>query len=56
MRYLLSHQESDRLLFRPIAKTDFDTWLPFFKSKAAMQHWSMGNLTAEEYPHQWYEK
>ncbi|MEN8769475.1 MAG: GNAT family N-acetyltransferase [Candidatus Arcticimaribacter sp.] len=56
MRYLLSHQESDRLLFRPIAETDFETWLPFFKSKAAMQHWPMGNLTAEEYAHQWYEK
>ncbi len=30
MRYLLSHQESDRLLFRPIAETDFEAWLPFF--------------------------
>lgn len=56
MRYLLSHQESERLLFRPIQETDFETWLPFFKSKVAMQHWPMGNRTPEEYAHQWYEK
>ena len=56
MRYLLSHQESERLLFRPILETDFEAWLPFFKSTIAMQHWSMGNLTIEEYAHQWYEK
>ena len=56
MRYLLSHQESERLLFRPIQETDFEAWLPFFKSKVAMQHWPMGNMTPEEYAHQWYEK
>lgn len=56
MRYLLSHQESERLLFRPIQETDFETWLPFFKNKVAMQHWTMGNRTPEEYAHQWYEK
>ena len=56
MRYLLSHQESERLLFRPIQETDFKDWLPFFKSKVAMQHWPLGNLTIEEYAHQWYEK
>ena len=56
MRYLLSHQESERLLFRPIQETDFETWLPFFKNKVAMQHWPMGNRTPEEYAHQWYEK
>ena len=56
MRYLLSHQESERLLFRPIQETDFETWLPFFKSKVAMEHWPMGNRTPEEYAHQWYEK
>lgn len=56
MRYLLSHQESERLLFRPIQETDFEDWLPFFKSKVAMQHWPMGNLTIEKYAHQWYKK
>ena len=56
MRYLLPHYESERLLFRPIQETDFDTWLPFFKSKIAMQHWPMDNKTAEEYARQWYKK
>ncbi len=54
MRYLLTHQESERLLFRPIQETDFEVWLPFFKSKIAMQHWPMGNLTIEEYEKQWH--
>lgn len=31
MRYLLSQQESERLLFKPIQETDFEAWLPFFK-------------------------
>ena len=56
MRYLLPQYESERLLFRPIQETDFDAWLPFFKSRSAMQHWPMGSMTAEEYARQWYKK
>ena len=56
MRYLLSHQETDRLLFRPIQDTDADQWLPFFKSEKAMQHWPMGGLTPKAYMEQWYIK
>ena len=49
MEYLLHEQTSERLLFRPIEKTDWDRWLPFFKSPMAMKHWPIGNLSAEEY-------
>ena len=56
MKYLLLNQASERLQFRPITTIDWDSWLPFFKSPAAMKHWPMGNLTTEEYAKQWYKK
>jgi ribosomal-protein-alanine N-acetyltransferase len=56
MEYLLHEQTSERLLFRPIEKTDWDSWLPFFKSPMAMKHWPIGNLSVEEYAKEWYKK
>lgn len=56
MNYLLQNQASERLQFRPIGKTDWESWLPFFKSPEAMKHWPMGNLTPAEYAQEWYLK
>ena len=56
MKYVLLNETSERLQFRPIVTKDWETWLPFFKSPAAMKHWPMGNLTPEEYAKQWYQK
>ena len=44
MEYLLHEQTSERLLFRPLEKTDWDSWLPFFKSPMAMKHWPTGTF------------
>jgi len=34
MKYLLTGEESQRLEFRLLKKSDFETWLPFFDDKA----------------------
>lgn len=38
-KYLLEHQESERLLFRKLQSSDFEDWLPFYHDPKSTQYW-----------------
>lgn len=38
--YLLHEQETERLVFRKLAPSDFDIWLPFHQDKRTAEFWS----------------
>lgn len=38
-RYLLEHQESERLRFRKLLASDFEAWLPFYHNPKSTQYW-----------------
>ncbi|MFC4219441.1 GNAT family N-acetyltransferase [Flagellimonas marina] len=38
-KYLLENESSERLLFRKIAPSDFDDWLPFYRNPKSTQFW-----------------
>lgn len=40
MKYLLTGEQSDRLLFRAVVPSDYDTWLPFHKEPLSTQYWN----------------
>ena len=40
MNILLDGEETERLVFRKIVTTDFDSWLPFHKDKKTSEFWN----------------
>ena len=56
MLYLLDGQESERLLFRKIRLSDFNSWLEFHKSPITSKHWICDRKDAETECRKWYEK
>lgn len=56
MNYLLTGQESPRLLFRKLERSDFDTWLRFFKDPFWSKYWIMNKQSPEEHCQQWFDK
>lgn len=38
-KFLLEHQESERLLFRKLRSSDFEDWLPFYHDPKSTQYW-----------------
>lgn len=56
MKYLLSNQETNRILFRKIDSSDFQDWLPFFQNPKSSQYW----ISELESPiiecEKWYQK
>lgn len=56
MKYLLHNQETERLLFRKIKKTDFDEWIEFHKDPKTSQHWIADNESPEIECENWYKK
>jgi ribosomal-protein-alanine N-acetyltransferase len=56
MKYLLTGEESGRLLFRELAEPDFTTWLQFFKNPLWNKYWTVKNLTPEQHCRQWMDK
>ena len=56
VNYLLSNQQSDRLLFRPIQLTDCNAWLKFFTDPQTSLYWVSENQTPEMACGKWYEK
>lgn len=54
MQYLLGDQETQRLQFRSINKSDFPDWLEFFKHPAAFEHWKAEVETPENECEKWY--
>lgn len=56
MKYLLNGQESDRLLFRKVRLSDFNSWLAFYENPATSKHWILENNSAEIECKRWYDK
>jgi [ribosomal protein S5]-alanine N-acetyltransferase len=56
MNYLLTGQESPRLLFRKLEEIDYDIWLEFFKDPLWSKYWAMNEQTPDEHCKQWFDK
>lgn len=55
-KLLLDHQETERLTFRRVLQSDFDTWLEFFKNPLTSQYWKANYKTPEIECLKWYDK
>lgn len=55
MKYLLTHQTTERLLFREVHNRDYPYWLKFFEDPRTQQHWRGDFETPEEECTRWYE-
>ncbi|MFT6369266.1 MAG: ribosomal-protein-alanine N-acetyltransferase [Maribacter sp.] len=40
MKQLLTGEQSNRLLFRTIVSSDYNTWIPFYKKPLCLQYWN----------------
>jgi len=57
MNYLLTGQESERLIFRLLKKSDFDNWMPLFEKKEAGLYLGMdSDLSTRQKYEEWFEK
>lgn len=57
MKYLLDSQETDRLKFRLLHQSDFDTWIEFFNNPDATGFLSMQDFgTAKEKCKEWFKR
>lgn len=56
MKFLLDGEESKRLVFRRIDKSDFSVWLEFFSSPITSLYWNYVRGLPEVECEQWYEK
>jgi [ribosomal protein S5]-alanine N-acetyltransferase len=56
LNYLLTGQESSRLLFRKLETNDYDVWLEFFKDPLWSKYWTMKEQTPDEHCRQWFDK
>ncbi|MCG6189033.1 GNAT family N-acetyltransferase [Maribellus maritimus] len=57
MKYLLTGQESKRLLYRNLEETDFEWWLEFTSDKEATRYFDFTeNLNPEEFCRFWFDK
>jgi ribosomal-protein-alanine N-acetyltransferase len=56
MKYLLTNQQTERLLFRSIEDSDFNHWLKFFEDPRTYQYWIEERDTPEQECRSWYEK
>lgn len=56
MKYLLDGQETERMLFRKIKKSDFNAWLPFHKDPLTSQYWISAWEPPEIACEKWYKK
>ncbi len=56
MDYLLTGEESERLLYRKIQPSDFNLWLPFHEDSQSIGHWSGELLDPKEACEQWFSK
>lgn len=56
MKYLLTHQESERLLFRKLEHSDFDKWLNLFEDEETAKMLGMSEYkNANECCEKWFE-
>ena len=56
MKYLLTNQETKRILFREIRISDFNDWLEFYKNPNTSLHWISKLESPEIECKKWYEK
>ncbi len=57
MKYLLTGQETERLKFRLLRESDFDSWLPLFQDKNAALFLGFDvHLSPEKHCNKWFEK
>ena len=56
MNYLLNNQQTERILFREIRKSDFIVWLEFYKNPNTSLHWISELNKPEIECEKWYEK
>jgi|TARA_B110000902_G_scaffold6928_1_gene8272 RimJ/RimL family protein N-acetyltransferase len=57
MRYLLTHIETNRIIFRALSADDFDAWMPLFALKEVAIFLDMDQkLTQRERCQQWFDK
>ena len=56
MKYLLAGEESERLYFRKIKESDFDTWLEYHVDTNSSKYWKGDFGTPEEECKKWYER
>ena len=56
MKYLLEGQETERILFRKIKKSDFNDWLEFHSDPITSKHWIAEIDLPEIECEKWYEK
>lgn len=57
MKYLLKDQESARLTFRQVERSDYDAWLPLFRQEGVARFLGMEHIaTAEAQCDLWFEK
>lgn len=56
MRHLLVGQETERVQFRKISKSDFNDWLAFHKHPKAYEHWVAKFESPEIECEKWYKK
>ena len=54
-KYLLTEEESERLLFRTAAASDFGPWLAFHKDPRTSGHWIMEPMLPEDACRQWFD-
>src|ERR1700716_3251461 len=56
MKYLLTGEKSDRLLFRELKQDDFPAWLEFFKDPFSTKHWNFENKEPDILCQNWFDK
>ena len=56
MKYLLHSEETARLSFREIRRTDFAAWQEFFKDPTSFQYWTEQHQSPEIECEKWYSK
>ncbi|MBX2901720.1 MAG: GNAT family N-acetyltransferase [Cyclobacteriaceae bacterium] len=56
MRFLLHHQQTERLQFEAVDEKDFDQWLKFFEDPRANQYWIEERDTPFVECKKWYTK
>ncbi|MEP7251332.1 MAG: GNAT family N-acetyltransferase [Ginsengibacter sp.] len=56
MNFLLTDQQSDRLLFREIRTSDFDVWLKFFETPETSKSWIYKKEDPKIECTKWYER
>lgn len=56
MQYLLSGEETERLLFQEVDLRHYSQWLKFFEDPRSHQHWIENRSTPKIECDNWYEK